>query len=185
MEDTNHTKNLSRQIALKRRSELPEDYIRAAGDSIQARVLAMPSYAAADSLFVYVGIAGEPPTGRIIRQALEDGKRVYIPKCVGRHEMLAVRIRSTDGLVPGAFGIPEPSVMSETITADKLDLILVPCLSASPDGRRLGHGAGCYDRFLAERSDHAVCLCFRRMLDPEIPTQAHDITIPRVLSEEI
>ena len=182
MKETELTKKQLRQLMLKRQRELSEDYIRSAGDSIQAQVLSMPQYAAADSLFVYVGIAGEPPTGRVIRQALEDGKRVYIPKCAGR-EMLAVRIRSMDGLVPGLFGIPEPVDLSETITAAELDLILVPCLSASDDGRRLGHGAGYYDRFLAGRSDHAVCLCFRRMLCADIPTEAHDVPIPRVLTE--
>ena len=168
-----------------KQAALPADYLRAASARIQDRVLALPAYRDAASVFLYLAMPGEPATDRILAQALEDGKEVYVPKCISRNEMLAVRIRGLSGLKPGAFGIPEPEDASETGTAEELDLILVPCLSAAPDGRRLGHGAGYYDRFLggSGAAARAVCLCFRRMLCEEIPADERDVRIPVLISE--
>lgn len=170
-----------RRTLLARRGALPADYIRAASLSIQRAVLRLPEYRAARSLFAYISLPEEVSTGLLLRQALADGKRLYVPKCLGR-DMLAVRIRSLEGLRPGPYGIPEPADASETAPADTLDLILAPCVAATPDGRRLGHGAGYYDRFLQGRAGPAFCLCFRALLLPELPTGVHDVPLP-VLTE--
>ncbi|MBO4837964.1 MAG: 5-formyltetrahydrofolate cyclo-ligase [Lachnospiraceae bacterium] len=168
-----------------RQSALSADYVHAASDRIQGLVLSSSAYREAQSICLYLHMPYEPATDRILRQALADGKTVYVPKCVSRTEMLAVRIRDLSGMKPGAFGIPEPADITETRAAADLDLILVPCLSAAPDGRRLGHGAGYYDRFLAGAglTGRAVCLCFRRMLCGEIPADDYDIRIPQIITE--
>ena len=180
--DPRLTKKQLRAELLARRESLPAGYLAAAGESIRQQVLSSPRYLRAESLFAYLHVPGEPPTDRILRRAFEDGKKVYVPKCLGR-EMLAVRIQASTPLFPGAFGIPEPREYTETAPAQDLDLILVPCVSAAPDGRRLGHGAGYYDRFLSGHAENAVCLCFRRMLCPDIPMEETDIRLPAVISE--
>ena len=141
------TKKELRKVLLTRQKGLPEAYVSEAGDAIQARVLALPEYAAARKIFLYVSLPREPGTDRILRHALANGKEVYVPKCV-RREMLAVRIRGREELTPGTLGIPEPRAIQETCAAADFDLILVPCVSAWRDGRRLGHGGGYYDRYL-------------------------------------
>lgn len=176
-------KDLLRQQMRERRKTLPDDYIRRAGADIQEQILSSPRYREAESIFLYVSTEKEVPTRRILQQALEDGKRVYVPRCVSRSGMMAVRIRGTEELRPGMMGILEPADCAETAAAGELDLILVPCVAASPDGKRLGHGAGYYDRFLAGQAEHAVCLCFREMLCDEIPVSAHDVMIPLVVTE--
>ena len=167
---------------LARRAELSEEYLQGAGLSIQEKLLSSPLYKEARSLFVYVSMPGEPSTERILERAFADGKRVYVPKCIGR-EMLAVRIRVTEELLPGTHGIPEPGDAEETATAEDLDLIIVPCVAAAADGRRLGHGGGYYDRFLREERENAVCLCFRELLCEEIPAEAHDVRIKHIITE--
>ena len=178
----NEQKKALRGEVRARQREMTEAYARSAGDRIQERILASAGYREAGSVLLYLHTALEPATDRILRQALADGKRVYVPKCVGR-EMLAVRFNGTEGLRPGAFGIPEPETWAETATADALDLILVPCLAASPDGRRLGHGGGYYDRFLAGKRGKTVCLCFRRMMMENIPMGEQDIWMDEVVTE--
>ena len=184
MESTVHEtkKQLRKRISALLKA-LPEDYRAAAGDSIQDRVLASQTYRDAGRIFLYLHMPTEPDTGRIIHAALSDGKAVYVPKCVSRTEMLAVRIRSTDELAPGAYGILEPRDCSETIEPDALDLILVPCVSASKDGKRLGHGAGYYDRFLIGNADKTICLCFAKALCADIPMEENDVFMHRVISE--
>ena len=165
-----------------RRKELPQEYLLAAGESIENKILSSPEFAAARSIFVYVSVPGEPSTGRIIQKAFAEGKEVFVPKCIGR-EMFAVSIASPDHLRPGAMGIPEPVEIQEKKTADELDLIIAPCVAASEDGRRLGHGVGFYDRFLQHERANTVCLCFRRLLCPEIPVGSADVMISNIITE--
>ena len=63
------------------------------------------------------------------------------------------------------------------------DLILVPCVTATPNGVRLGHGAGYYDRFLAEHSAKTVCLCFGALLRGDLPAEETDIPVDLVITE--
>ena len=172
-----------RKTMLKAQEALPEDYTARASAAIQKKALALPQYQRAKSVFLYISMPKEPATLDILKTALAEGKRVYVPKCQGRSEMLAVRIKALSGLLPGAYGIPEPADCAETITADKLDLTLVPCVCASKDGKRLGHGGGYYDRFLAGHAENAFCLCFERMLRDDIPMGDEDVFLPCVITE--
>ena len=167
-----------------RQKALPAEYRAAASRIIQDAVLASPRYQAADSLLLYLHMPTEPATDRLVRRALADGKRVYVPKCVGPGRMIAVRIRDLTDLVPGAYGILEPRDLRETAGAGEMDLIVVPCLAAARDGRRLGHGAGYYDRFLAGYGERTLCLCFARMLCDEIPVTELDVPMAEVCTEE-
>ena len=181
-EEIREAKKLLRLRMREQMRSLPADYVRAAGADIQEQILSSAGYHEAERIFLFISMPKEPPTGRILRQALADGKKVYIPKCSAK-EMLAVRIRDPEHLYPGMLGIPEPSDCSETVTAEELDLILVPCLAAAPDGRRLGHGGGYYDRFLEGHTENTVCLCFRRMFCEEIPMDTYDVPMPLVITE--
>ena len=177
-------KDALRKLMLERQDALPQDYAFKASEAIQQKVLSLAQYRSARAVFLYISTPKEPSTARILRHALESGKNVYVPKCVSRQEMRAVRLRSTAELKPGRYGIPEPQCAAESGAADTFDLILVPCVCASKDGKRLGHGAGYYDRFLAENAQNAVCLCFHSMLREDIPVSENDVPLPAVLTEE-
>ncbi|MBR5109245.1 MAG: 5-formyltetrahydrofolate cyclo-ligase [Clostridia bacterium] len=179
----NADKNALRRRMLAEQKALPDDYVLKAGEAMEQAVLSLAQYRLARAVFLYLSMPKEPATSRILRHALESGREVYVPKCVNSREMLAVRLRSLAGLAPGRYGIPEPQSVEESRTADSLDLILVPCVCASQDGRRLGHGAGYYDRFLAGKAENAVCLCFHRMLRDDIPVLGNDVRMPAVLTE--
>ena len=170
-----------RKAVSERLRSLPEAYRTAAGREICEQVLDSAEYRRARRVFPYIAMPTEPDTRRIIERALADGKSVYVPKCISKTEMLAVRIHGMDALKPGAYGILEPQDCSETIEPNDLDLILVPCVSASADGRRLGHGAGYYDRFLSGNAEKTICLCFRAALCDEIPMDENDVFMHRVI----
>ncbi len=183
--DLHEQKKQLRKAVTARLKALPDAYRVSASDTIQDRVLETPEYRQAQRIFLYLHMPTEPDTDRIIRQAIADGKAVYVPKCTSKTEMIAVRIRSFDALAPGAYGILEPLDCSETIEPDAIDLILVPCVSACADGRRLGHGAGYYDRFLKGNAQKTICLCFGQALCDRIPTDENDVPMRRVISETL
>ena len=173
-----------RVLIRERLKALSPDHLRAASENIARQLLSSPLYRNARSLFSYLSLPTEPSTDRIIRQAFADGKQVCVPRCAGGR-MYAVPIRDLTRLRPGAYGIPEPIDCAETIDAAGLDLIVVPCVAASLNGRRLGHGAGYYDRFLAGGHPNAVCLCFRQLLCDDIPMTDNDVPIPWVITERV
>ena len=183
--DLHEQKKQLRKAVSAQLKTLPLAYRTAASETIQDRVLETPEYRQAQRIFLYLHMPTEPDTDRIIRQAIADGKVVCVPKCTSKTEMIAVRIRSFDALAPGAYGILEPLDCSETVEPDAIDLILVPCVSASEDGKRLGHGAGYYDRFLKGNAQKTICLCFGQAMRPNIPTDENDVPMHRVISEGI
>lgn len=151
--------------------------------AIAARVLAMPEYQAAQTVFCFVGTAREINTRPILEDALAAGKRLCVPLCTGPGIMELRRIRSCKELSPGAYGIPEPPGSSEIVPEDEVDLAMLPCVSCNRLGHRLGRGAGYYDRFLAHYRGGAVLLCRERLLREEIPLEPHDYPVPWVVTE--
>ena len=107
-----------------------------------------------------------------------------MPLCRPGGVLEAVRIRSVAALRPGTLSIPEPPEEGERAGEDTIELALVPCVSAARDGRRLGHGVGYYDRFLASCRCRTVCLCYEALLCECIPTDEHDVRMDAVATEK-
>ena len=164
--------------------ELSPEYIEEASHKIADLLLATDAYKNSNTIFCYMSMGGEPVTDEIIERALEDGKRVGIPLCVGPHDMVVKEYKSGDELARGAFGIREPLAEATEITADEFDLAIVPCVACSEDGRRIGHGAGYYDRFLSVSGFNKIALCFEKLLTDDIPLEETDVYMDGVATED-
>ena len=95
-------------------------------------------------LLVYVSTPIEVDTFRIINQAIEDGKRVAVPRCIpDSRNMEFYYIDSTDELAPGMFGVLEPAPNPERLYNESDGgLCIVPAFSYDWNGYRLGYGKG-------------------------------------------
>ena len=164
--------------------EVGETYLRSCDRPIAERFFSLPEYRAARTVMLYVGVGPEPNTRPLIERALLDGKTVALPRVYGHGIMRAHKIGSLLELVPGALGILEPTENSPVIPPNHIDLIVVPGLAFSRDGRRLGHGGGYYDRFLAACPAFIVGLCRERLLMDDLPVEAHDIPVRCLITEE-
>ena len=158
--------------------ELSPEYIEEASHKIADLLLATDAYKNSNTIFCYMSMGGEPVTDEIIERALEDGKRVGIPLCVGPHEMVVKEYKSGDELARGAFGIREPLAEATEINADEFDLAIVPCVACSKDGRRIGHGAGYYVGSLRQRlilqEDSSIDKMFVMIADAQALTDNAD-----------
>ena len=169
------TKQISRNLDPAYRAE--------ASRSITGQVLALPQGQHAKTVMAYVSMPQEPDTKELIATALQDGKTLLLPRCTDRSNMEALPVANVDSLVPGILGIPEPPA-AEGCDVPEPELILVPCVAATANGIRLGHGAGYYDRFLAEHRGMTVCLCFRRLLRSDLPAEDTDVPVDLVITDE-
>ncbi len=76
--------------------------------------------------------------------------RIVLPKCNPKENTLSHFLYSHEvTLTENAYGIPEPDSGAQ-ISADRIDMVLIPLLVADLKGNRIGYGKGFYDRFLAE-----------------------------------
>ena len=176
-------KNLRRELREKRKA-LALTYKAEASRAITDRVISSPAYKKAETVFVYSSIEDEVDTRALIDQAFKDGKRVCLPLCLGDHTMAAVEVGSLSDLVPGYLGILEPKAeLAVDHTVAEPDLTVIPCLSASPTGARIGYGGGFYDEFLNSRSTIKMCLCFGEQVMTGLPREDHDVLMDLVVTE--
>jgi len=140
-------------------------------------------------IYAYYGAGFEPRTAPMLRRFLAAGYTVAIPACLDAGEMVFRRIpgiEALDSLRPGKWGLFSPPDFWEAMPdAAETALILTPGLGFAYDGRRMGRGGGYYDRFLA-RCPKAltVALCDPACLREELPAEAHDIPVQKVLLPE-
>lgn len=81
------------------------------------------------------------------------------------------------------LGFQEPTE-GELIEAKNLDGFLVPGLAFSKKGERVGRGKGYYDRTLSKVPGLKVGVCYSYQLFDELPTEAHDIKMDVVVSDQ-
>lgn len=172
-----------RQTVRALERSLPERYKAESSRIIAHRLVSMPAYQAAGTVFCFVGARREIDTSAILANALSAGKRLCVPLCVGDGLMELRQITSPEQLLPGAYGILEPPPESPLTDPDTVDLAVLPCLACSHSGHRLGQGGGFYDRFLSHYRGGAVLLCRERLTREEIPLEPHDRPVPWVLTE--
>lgn len=160
------------------------------------------------TMFIACPRLKEVDTGPILRKALgEDGqgeeKKVYLPRVLDSDSnMHFLRTHSGDSydVVP-PFGIHEPteflsdgSKREDVLHVDsRLEVIFMPGLAFTKDGRRLGRGGGYYDTFIEKYMIHAreknwvdkpllVALAFDQQIVDSIPVDGHDQSVDIIVT---
>lgn len=159
-------------------------YVHLCNEAINANVLSLPEYEAAESIFIFVSMPTEVNTHELIRRMLRDGKIVGVPICLKKGIMESRQVlRFPDDLSPGTWGILEPKSTCRPLAPDSFDLLIVPCSSCNRDGRRLGFGGGFYDRYLPKTSAPRAVLCREKQMRDDIPEDEYDQRMDIVISE--
>lgn len=162
---------------------LSEEYCRQADEEIIKRLWAAREYETAETIFCYVGTEREINTIPILVDGLERGKRVGVPRCISPGVMEVRQIQRIEDLEPGCYGIREPGLHCPVLQPGELELAVVPCLSCSGNGVRLGYGGGYYDRYLTAVPAPRFVLCREQLRREDIPKEPHDLVMDLIITE--
>jgi len=174
------------QAHSNRRAQPDKDLLSA---QICRRFVELPEYAAARTVMFYVDVRTEVRTREALPEALGHAKRIVVPYCV-EGELELFHLENMDELATGMYKILEPKPdlrdrPGKRVAVEQLDLVMVPGVAFDRRGARMGHGKGYYDKLLEHARPDAplVALAFECQLFPEIPTQAHDVFMDKLVTE--
>jgi 5-formyltetrahydrofolate cyclo-ligase len=126
----------------------------------------------------FIGVGNEPDTAPLIERLTTHGIEVLLPITLDDFSLDWAVYTGHDNLVDGRYGLREPS--GERLGADAIstaDIVLIPALAIDEAGRRLGQGAGCYDRALPHVAHSTPILAVvyddERVNEP-LPEEPHD-----------
>lgn len=178
---------IRQQAYLRRQEQRDKDRL---SHVIVGSALALRSVRMAETLMFYLDVRDEVRTRHALPDAFDGGSRIVVPWCSDSGDLELFHLESMSELVPGKFGILEPSpdlrlVPQKHISVSELDAVFVPGVAFDSRGGRLGHGRAYYDRLLSNaRADcHFVGLAWECQMFPEIPMGTHDVFMDSVVTE--
>ena len=135
-----------------------------------------PAYQSARVVGCFFSTSREVDTRPVLKEILEDGKILALPRVTGPGRMDFFETR-LNGLVPGAYGILEPEARARLVPPEELALLLVPAEGIDRQGWRLGKGGGFYDRYLPKTRCTAAALVLPHQWGLLFPHEPHDARV--------
>lgn len=128
----------------------------------------------------------EADIGELFPVLLERGWKLFFPRFEGSG--FAFRQAPTlDALVPGKYGLMEPTQDEAKLMIEDVTIALLPGLGFDPAGGRIGRGNGGYDKWLQElRKKNPAAKVWGIALDCQmvtaIPRETHDELVDLVIT---
>lgn len=174
-----------RQKMLAMRRALSANETESRSSSLKENILSLLEYKNAKKILAFLAMKGESNLDGFIRQALLDGKEVYIPVCLPERQMEAGRLIDMEHFEKGPLGLRNLPAGYEVTSPESLDLVLIPGLAVSQEGIRLGMGAGYYDRYLARVPfEKRVAALWDFQVIPDIPSEPFDQKIAKIVTDK-
>lgn len=169
-----------RRAIRERKRAMTEEEIVERSNALAEKFYNSPAYQAASTIYGYLPYNQEVRTVPMLQRALDEGKRVAVPKVYGE-EMRFIYLEDLTQVSKGYAGIPEP-IADAPVAEDQRALVLMPGLAFDPQGHRIGYGGGFYDRFLAQEPHHpTLALCYEFQMQAHLDTEEFDIPVDTVL----
>lgn len=181
-------KNELRRIAIDRRRAMTQQTRDEKSRMISENLISLlekPEYAGVQTVFSYRATWDEADVDKFNAWARAKGMRLAFPISLPGGVMKAAVPGNEAAWKIGAYGIKEPiEADSEILDPQEFDLIIVPCVAFDRQGRRCGHGAGYYDRFMSGiRPEVAVMAAFDVQEADLVETEETDVPVKVIVTE--
>ncbi|WP_297000556.1 5-formyltetrahydrofolate cyclo-ligase [uncultured Dialister sp.] len=172
-----------KMLALRR--ALSDDEAVKKAESLTSWILTLPEYKKAKRIMAFLAMKGESNLDGLIARALSDGKEVYVPVCLPERQMEAGRLLDMDHFVRGPLGLRDLPKGYDTVSPEKLDLVLVPGVACDREGNRLGMGAGYYDRYLVHVPfEKRIAALWDFQVAEAIPSEPFDERMAKIVTDK-
>ena len=191
-----------RRAVIARRNALDLDVRAAKSAAICARLVELmePSGAAGQrTVAVYAAMGSEVDPAAFAAAAVARGWRVAYPCMLSASDAAACGQRMCMRAVSAGDVSTAPFIAHPTrafaatdidsnrfpiVSAEALDMIVVPLVAFDRTDARLGYGGGCYDRYLPTVAPECqiVGIAFDEQRVDHVPTDAHDLPLPNIVS---
>ena len=151
--------------------------------AICRRLEQLPVYQNAKKILVYVSTKKEVETHGLIKDALAQGRQLYVPK-IHDGSLIICPLTKWADLQLGTFGILEPCEILNPAQPEEIDLIIVPGLAFDLRAHRIGYGKGHYDKLLKSTKGYKVGLAFHEQVIENVPNEAHDVALDLVITDK-
>lgn len=191
-----------RRAVIAQRDALDLDLRAAKSAAICARLIELLGRldaAAAHTVAIYAAMGSEVDPAAFAAAAVKRGWRVAYPCMLSAIDAAACGQRMCMRAVAVDDASSAPFIAHPTrafaamdidsdhfpiVSAEALDMAIVPLVAFDQTGARLGYGGGCYDRYLPTLS--ATCqiigITFDEQRVDRVPTDAHDLPLPHIIS---
>ncbi|SFI02084.1 5-formyltetrahydrofolate cyclo-ligase [Pseudobutyrivibrio sp. OR37] len=172
------------------RDEAPIDLRNCKSKAIVSNVLALleSDFKGANIFLCYYPFGSEINLLPLYEKLLAEGRLLYFPVSDAKnHRLYFYKISDLKkDFHVGAYNIMEPN---DTLKVFEYDInqniiCITPGLIFDRAFNRIGYGAGFYDRFLSDKPNIIkLAPCFESQLLASIPSQAHDIKMDIIITE--
>lgn len=191
-----------RRAVIARRNAIDLDVRAAKSAVVCARLVElMESSGTADQrpVAVYAAMGSEVDPAAFAAAAAKRGWRVAYPCMFSASDAAACGQRMCMRAVSAGDASEAPFIAHPTrafaatdvdssrfpiVPAEALDMVVVPLVAFDRTGARLGYGGGCYDRYLPTVAPECliVGIAFDEQRVDHVPTDAHDLPLPNIIS---
>lgn len=173
------SKSEIRKAMLARRQAIAEGERIRHERAIIEHIQALPCFAKAASMALYMPVKGEVSLLSLWR----PGERLILFPKVSNEILVFSSAVSKEDFRQGAYGIPEP-ISSRNMEISEIDVIFVPGIAFDPYGHRLGYGKGYYDRLIGKHPDVTfIGVCSDEFCIERLPVDPWDTRVDFVVSQ--
>jgi 5-formyltetrahydrofolate cyclo-ligase len=176
-------KNSIRSKIIELRKQASEEQRREESDRIAKNLYHLPQFEQCSAVYSYVSFQEEVITDTILEYALQQGKKIAVPKVLGK-QIDFFYIQGKQDLKAGYWGIMEP-INTNTPAHDSQVLLLMPGLAFDSQHNRIGYGGGFYDRYLEDHKHinfYKAALSYEFQIVPHIPYEEYDKKVDCIIT---
>ncbi|MGX7244892.1 5-formyltetrahydrofolate cyclo-ligase [Enterococcus quebecensis] len=138
-----------------------------------------PCWEKAQTIAITKPLEFEFDTHILLAKGWESGKEMLMP-VAGKDRKLTFHLIEPDTTFEKtAFGVKEP-IEAPEVSAEVINLLVVPGIVFNHEGFRIGFGGGYYDRFLQDYQGETCSLVFSEQIQESWQVEAFDLPVKRL-----